>query len=63
MKEKRKVIRMTGRNAGRCEWTNPHVSGNVIVSTSSLCKGVLKDLVNTQENELWSAGNHFLLRE
>lgn len=48
------IIDWIGRNAGRREWENPHLSSDVIVSASSLCKGVLQDLVNHQENELWS---------
>lgn len=54
------IIDWIGRNAGRCEWTNPHVSGNVVVSTSSVCKGEVECLVNKQENELWSAGDDML---
>lgn len=48
------IVDWIGRAAGRREWENPHVSGEVVVSASSLCKGVLQDLVTVAENELWS---------
>jgi hypothetical protein len=48
------IIDWIGRAAGRREWENPHLSGEVVVSASSLCKGVLQDLVTVAENELWS---------
>lgn len=48
------IIDWIGRGAGRQDWQNPHASGDVVVSASSLCKGALADLLSTQENELWS---------
>lgn len=48
------IVDWIGRAAGRREWQNPHLDGQVLVSASSLCKGVLQDLVTTAENELWS---------
>ncbi len=37
------IIDWIGRGAGRREWTNPHLSGDIVVSASSLCKGVSPD--------------------
>ncbi len=34
------IIDWIGRGAGRREWSNPHLAGDIVVSASSLCKGV-----------------------
>jgi len=48
------IIDWIARSAGRSEWRNPHVAGQLAVSASSLRKGLLPDLVSKQETELWS---------